>query len=349
MTRPMPYFTVATLMPIPLILLAAAFGGIWCVLALLWITVIAAALDELVAMVLPEDDPGAEFPAADTLSVALALGHFAILAAAVAAISGEQLSLIEKLSLFLAAGLFFGQISNSNAHELIHRTSRLLHGLGKWVYITLLFGHHTSAHPLVHHRYVATRMDPNSARPGEGYYRFALRAWRGSFREGLKVETERMARTDRPAWRHPYVTYFAGAGLTLLLGALIGGWWGAFAVLALGTFAQSQLLLSDYVQHYGLTREILPSGKPEPIAARHSWNAPHWFSSALMLNAPRHSDHHAHPTTPYPALTLPEDAPMLPRSLPIMACLALIPPRWRKVMDPRAAEWRNRTRPLAAQ
>ena len=81
------------------------------------------------------------------------------------------------------------------------------------------------------------------------------------------------------------------------------------------------------------------NGKPVPVNARHSWNSPHWFSSAVMLNAPRHSDHHAHPSRTFDTLIIPEDSPMLPRSLPMMATLALFPRRWRKVMDPLAAKW----------
>jgi len=95
------------------------------------------------------------------------------------------------------------------------------------------------------------------------------------------------------------------------------------------------VLIWDYGQDYGLRRRIGPDGKPEPVGPQHSWNAVGWYSSAMMLNAPRHSDHHAHPSRPYPRLTLPEGAPILPAPLPAMAMLALIPPLWRKVMDPR--------------
>lgn len=83
------------------------------------------------------------------------------------------------------------------------------------------------------------------------------------------------------------------------------------------------------------------TGKPEPVESRHSWNAPHLMSSALMLNAPRHSDHHAHPGRPFPALLLKGDMPMLPQSLPVMACVALYPRLWRRVMARRAAQWQE--------
>jgi len=101
------------------------------------------------------------------------------------------------------------------------------------------------------------------------------------------------------------------------------------------------LMLSDYVQHYGLTRARRADGRLEPVAARHSWNAPHWFSSGMMLNAPRHSDHHAHPARPYPALRLPpaEAAPHLPWPLPVACTLALIPPLYKRLIRKPLSRW----------
>ncbi len=50
----------------------------------------------------------------------------------------------------------------------------------------------------------------------------------------------------------------------------------AAPMLALAAYAQMQLLLSDYVQHYGLRRKTSENGKPEPVGPQHSWNAPAW-------------------------------------------------------------------------
>jgi alkane 1-monooxygenase len=280
----------------------------------------------------------AEFPAATSLSVVLALSHFVLLYLVITALSGDVFGTLEKLGIFFASGFFFGQVNNANAHELIHCGGRNLHSLGKWVYVSLLFGHHTSAHVLVHHRHVATRMDPSTSRKGESYYRFVIRAWVGSFRMGLAAETERQRRIDAPLWRHPYVAYVGGAALFIVLAFVFGGTKGALIYVGLATYATSQLLLSDYIQHCGLMRAEV-EGKYEPIGTRHGWNSPHWFSSAVMLNAPRHSDHHAHPSRTYNTLVIPDDSPMLPRSLPMMACLALLPRRWRRVVDPLATQW----------
>lgn len=330
-------FTFATLLPVPLLALGAASGGIWVVLALVTMTGLTFTLDELVKYVTPPT-PESEFPAADALSVTLAVIHFPLFAWIVWGLAGDHLSVAAKVLLFLAAGLYFGQVGNSNAHELIHRGSRALNRLGRWVYISLLFGHHVSAHVLVHHRFVATENDPNSARLGENYYRYALRAWRGSFVQGYRAEAARLGRVNRSPWRNPYVLYVGGGLAFCLLALFAGGITALIAYVLLALYSQAQLLLSDYVQHYGLSRAV-KDGKPEPVGHRHSWNAPHWFSSGLMLNAPRHSDHHAHPSRAYPSLELPQDGPMLPRSLPAMASLALFPAQWRRVMDKRAAKW----------
>ena len=135
-------------------------------------------------------------------------------------------------------------------------------------------------------------------------------------------------------------------GLALALFALLvaiglGGLTSAILYFFLCVFAQSQLMISDYVQHYGLQRQS-HDGRPEPVSDRHSWNAPHRFTSHMMLNAPRHSAHHAHPDRRFVALTLPDPdrAPMLPYSLPAMSVIALAPPLWRRVMHPRLANWR---------
>lgn len=330
-------FSIATLTPAALLGLAAIYGGWWVLAAVLFLTALTACLDEMVHHITPPTRE-AEFPVAAQLSTLLGLSHFVVLALVVDALANQPLGLVAKLGLFVSAGFFFGQVSNSNAHELIHRGGRFMHRLGKWVYISLLFGHHTSAHVLVHHRHVGTHEDPSTSRVGESYYRFALRAWRGSFRKGLAAETERQRRINTPRYRHPYVSYTIGAIGFIIIATVIGGAKGAMIYVMLASFATSQLLLSDYIQHYGLRRRMI-DGKLEPVGARHSWNSPHWFSSAVMLNAPRHSDHHAHPSRPYDTLIIPDGSPSLPRSLPMMATLALFPRRWRKIMDPLAAKW----------
>lgn len=330
-------FTLATFGIVALLLMGALFGGAWIWAALLYITVFAYGIDRLSPHVMSNAAPENEFPASDSLSAALAIAHFIVLGVVVYTLAqSDTHSLLDKLILFFAVSLFAGQIGHPNAHELIHRPQRPLNRLGKAIYMSILMGHHASAHPLVHHVHVGTSHDPVSAPKGRGFWRFFGRAWIGSYRAGYVAESKRR----KGQGVHPYTLYHLGGAACLLAGFAIGGLQGTVIWALIGFYAQLQIFLSDYVQHYGLRRKMLENGKFEAVAQRHSWNTPHRFSSAMMLNAPRHSDHHTHPGRSYPALQLNEgDMPMLPYSLPMMAVIALMPPLWRRVMDPRLAPW----------
>ncbi|WP_297771478.1 alkane 1-monooxygenase [uncultured Roseovarius sp.] len=334
-------FIIATSLPLCLTGLAAVQGGIWGWLAVGYVTVLVFTLDRLIAHQPANPDPDAEFPAADALLIGLGLGHLALLPLAVWAIAGASaLAPVERLLVAIAAGLVMGQISHPVAHELIHRGARFKRRLGRLIYTSLLFGHHASAHLHVHHVHVASAQDPSSARGGEGFYRYTARAWPGGFMAGLRAENRRQ--TGRSVPEHPYILYLGGAAGALLISGATLGWRGVAALVFIAGYAQIQILLSDYVQHYGLRRAVLPDGRAEPVGPQHSWNAPHVASAAMTLNAPRHSDHHVIPKRPYPALQLtPPSMPVLPYALPVMAVLALVPPLWRRIMDPHAARWRN--------
>ena len=340
--KPLPLagFSLAALMPLPLLLLGAGLGGVWLWAAFLYMAVLTILLDQLVPLTSGAAE-GAEFPAAEILLVTVGVGALGVLPLATWAIAGPgPLGAWERVLLFLATGFWLGQVAHPAAHELIHRPRRELFRLGAAVYVALLFGQHASAHRLVHHRHVASDEDPNSARAGEGFYRFAPRAWVGSFVQGLRAESELRRRGSRLGL-HPYFLYVAGSLAALVLGLAIAGLPGLLVWLGLALHAQSQILLSDYVQHYGLARARLPDGRLEPVGLRHSWNTAHWFTSAMMLNAPRHSDHHAHPLRPFPALRLPseDEAPRLPWPLPVACALALAPRRWRRLIRPHLARW----------
>lgn len=330
----------ATLSPIAVLVLASVAGGVWPGVALIWVSLFVVAMDRVRrAPLAPRDDPGA-LALARGLTRALAVLHLGLIGVAIWALAGPGLDIANRIVLFLAYGIYFGQVANANAHELIHAPERERRRLGLLVYCGLLFGHHVSAHRLVHHVAVASDGDPNSAPKGTGFYRFWPRAWIGSFRTGLLAENR--LRSHNAQGLHPYLIYIAGATATLVVAWGLGGGVGVAVWIALAGYAQMQLLLADYVQHYGLRRAELADGSLEPVGPRHSWNAPHWYSAAMMLNAPHHSDHHMHPGRAFPALRLePDTVPTLPAPLPVMAALALVPPLWRAVMDPRLDQWRS--------
>lgn len=327
-------FAVFAALPGLLALAAAVQGGIWSWLALGWIGGGSQIVDIILARPFNDSKSDEAPPLADGLLVALALLHLVVLWAVLGAVTDPARPLANRMVLLLATGMFFGQISNAAAHEMIHRPKRLLFRLGMLTYISVLFGHHVSAHRLVHHRYVATPLDPNSAKLGESFWRFFPKAWIGSFKAGLTAERAR----KKPGRMNPYILYIAGGLGFLLFAVVIFGIAGMLLYMLICMYTHMQLLLSDYVQHYGLQRKALPSGRYEPAGPLHSWDAPHPLSGLMMVNAPRHSDHHSNPMRPYPTLRLDREGsprPLLPYSLPVMGALATIPPLWRRVMDRR--------------
>lgn len=329
-------FAAATLAPLPLLGLGSALGGAWLWAALAYMGLLSILLDQLLPFVDTDAPEGAEFPAADTLLVLLGLVALALPPLALSGAVNPALPLAEKVALLFATGLWLGQIAHPTAHELIHRSERAKVRLGIAVYAWMLIGHHASSHRLVHHRHVATAADPATAPKGRGFWRYLPRAAIGGFVEGLRAEDALRQRGQRRGL-HPYALYALLSAAALATAALIAGPVGMLLWVGLAAHAQLQIHLSDYVQHYGLTRRVQPDGKPEPVSARHSWNTAHWFSSAMLLNAPRHSDHHANPARPYPALRLPADAPRLPWPLPLAAAIAMVPPLWHRLMRPRLA------------
>ncbi len=345
MGKPPLIFRTMALVPLPFLALGPVLGGGWALVALFYLSIFAFFADE--TLVAGGETVGGQgrldVILADAVPVILGVAHLLLLPMAILFLSRGDAGRAESLMIFLAYALFFGTISTANAHELIHRPDWFRASLGKWIFVSLLFGHHVSAHLAVHHRHVATPQDPNTAHLNEGFYHFFRRAWLGSYFAGMAAENDRARLGDGrgTVTGHPYFIYIAGALVFLALALAWGGARGVAIYLGFAIIAQAQLLLSDYVQHYGLERRIGANGKYERVTIRHAWNAPHAFSTALMLNAPRHSDHHAHPLIRYSELRTraSDGAPVLPHSIPVMSLVALFPARWRRLMNPLVADW----------
>ncbi|WP_371155280.1 alkane 1-monooxygenase [Jannaschia sp. 2305UL9-9] len=323
-------YVAALGLSVALLIAGAVLDGAWDVLSFVWMALVVAALDQ----VMPAGDRAPTDRQARAITNGLAIVHFPLLALSVWALP-QGGPVLNWIAYFAAAGLFFGQIMNSNAHELIHAPGRIRRALGRWTYITLLFGHQTTAHPGIHHSLVATPEDPNTARFGESWWRFCFRAWHHSFWKGLALEKRRQRARGRSGWdrRNPYWVYVGGGGLAMGVAWLTLGWAGLAAYVALCLLAQSQLLVTDYVLHYGM-RRARAGDRWEPVGPQHSWNAPHVVTNLLTLHAPRHSDHHAHPTRGWEELRIEAGQPQLPYSLPVMVTFALWPWWWRRIMHP---------------
>ncbi len=260
-----------------------------------------------------------------------------------------HLSRVEEWLLFVGLGILSGAIGINYAHELMHQKPKVERVMADVLLGSVLYAHFRSEHLLVHHRYVGTPRDPVTARYGESFYHFFPRVVYQSLVSSFKAEKAMLARKNLP-WYHrsnPFWFFWALEGGFLILSAAIGGWWGVFLFATQAFWAIFQLEAVNYVEHYGLTRKHLGDGKYEHVLPRHSWNAAHKASNWILINLQRHSDHHYKPNRRFPLLQTydADEAPQLPYGYPLMTMIALVPPAWRKTMNPRVKEWRNRYYP----
>jgi alkane 1-monooxygenase len=247
------------------------------------------------------------------------------------------LSAGELLVFAFAVGTVTGGTGITIAHELGHRASRLDRWLSKLLLVTVAYGHFFVEHNRGHHVRVATEDDPASAPRGMSVYRFMLRSVTGSFAHAWKLEAMRLERLGRTAWHLSNWT-LSGSLLALalaLLATAVGGALGMLLFLVQAAWAVALLEIVNYVEHYGLRRRRLPTGRHEPVAPRHSWNADFIVTNWLLFNLQLHSDHHAHVERPYERLRSLPDVPQLPAGYSTMVLVAMLPPLWFALMDRR--------------
>ena len=241
----------------------------------------------------------------------------------------------------------------ATGHELVHRTAKWERALGEVMLSSIAFAHYQTEHVFIHHRHVGTPTDPVFAAKGQSFWNYLPRALFRNLLETWRAECDRLARLGLPAW-HPTNPFWRYSLLTAAWGVLyawMGGWFGVGLYLLHSLIAMTILRIIDYVEHYALPRQLLPSGRYERTQPRHSWNSSHRFSNWALWNVQRHSDHHRLASRPYPLLQhFDEDsAPQLPYNYTVMFVFALIPPLWFRIVDPLVDAWRERFYPDVEQ
>ena len=250
-----------------------------------------------------------------------------------------ELSLSEKVGLAISIGCI-GGIGINTAHELGHKKEANERWLSKIALAQVFYGHFYIEHNRGHHVRVATPEDPASSRVGESFYAFWPRTVWGSVRSAWRLEARRIGRRRQ----HPFrlsndvlnawlMSAVLWAGLLLWLGI------GILPFLVIQALVGLSLLeVVNYMEHYGMLREKVGVGdrrRYERVDPSHSWNSNNIATNVLLYHLQRHSDHHANPTRRYQTLRDYEESPVLPTGYAGMILLALVPPLWRRVMDPR--------------
>lgn len=334
---------------VPLIAAGAAWGGWWLALPALWAIVIVSALDLLVGTDEANADPATPesrlvWHRAITLvwppvQLGLIFGSLWWVA------TTDHLGPWGQIALFYSVGLASGAIGITYAHELMHQKPAIERWLADLLMASVLYSHFRSEHLRVHHLWVGTPRDPVTARYNEGFWRFFLRVLASCPGSAWRAEAALLARAGRPWWHlsNPFWRYAALQAGFLALAAWIGGWAGLGLFLWQAFVAVTYLELTNYIEHYGLTRRHLGEGRYEPVRPHHSWNAAQRVTNWLLINLQRHSDHHYKPDRRFPLLQTygADAAPQLPSGYALMVAAAAVPPLWRRMMNPRVRAWRR--------
>jgi alkane 1-monooxygenase len=249
----------------------------------------------------------------------------------------DSLTTLETVGLMFNLGILAGGFGINVGHELGHRQTGYEQNMAKLLLLPSLYQHFYVEHNRGHHKNVATDLDPASARLNETVFAFWCRSVKDSYFNAWDLESERLKRDKQPvlSWQNDMIRFTVYPIVYL---AAIGIAFGTPSVfVAIGVAIIGFLLLEtvNYIEHYGLRRELLPNGRYEPVLPKHSWNSDHELGRIFLYELTRHSDHHYKATRKYQILRHFDESPQLPFGYPLSMMTALVPPLWFRLMNPR--------------
>lgn len=252
-------------------------------------------------------------------------------------VSTQNLSTIEWVGICLSNMVVVGADGINVAHELGHRQNKAEQWLAKILLLPALYMHFIIEHNLGHHKNVATAEDPASARKGEIIYSFFFRSVYGNYVNAWKLEAVRLKKMNL-SWLNikNEMIWFQLIQLSYLL-CIYYFFSTKGLLLAIISAVLGFLILEavNYIEHYGLSRRKLPSGRFEPVDESHSWNSNHELGRIFLYELTRHSDHHFKSTRKYQILRHFDKSPQLPLGYPGSILIALMPPLWFHLMNPK--------------
>lgn len=247
----------------------------------------------------------------------------------------QSLSTFELVGLVLSLGVILSTCGINVGHELGHRSTAHEQFFSKVLLLPNLYLHFFIEHNQGHHKNVATPEDPASARLGENVYLFFWRSVTQSYLSAWSIEKKRLLRIGYKNWsfhnrmiRFQLIQFVYLLLLTFLFDVHV------MLLLALsGVIGFLLLELVNYIEHYGLQRKRLPSGRYEPVQPKHSWNSNHEIGRIVLYELTRHADHHFKSTRKFHTLRHFDEAPQLPFGYPMSMLIALVPPLWFRMMN----------------
>ncbi len=250
--------------------------------------------------------------------------------------STVNLNTYENIGLVFALGILLATNAVNVAHELGHRKSKFEVLLTRLLLLPCMYMHFTIEHNHGHHKYVATDLDPATAKKGQSLYHFWVTSVLGQYKNAWRIQTRLLKKNGAR-----FLSFKNNMLLFVILQlAYLGGVYMLFGFkiflisLIVGIISFLFLETINYIEHYGLVRKEI-NGKYEKVQNIHSWNSNHVMGRIVLYELTRHSDHHYRASKKYQVLESLENSPTLPFGYPGSMIIATLPPLWYAIMHPK--------------
>ena len=245
-------------------------------------------------------------------------------------------TLFEMTGICLSAGILLATNGINVAHELCHRKKYFEKAIGKALFLPCLYMHFYIEHNFGHHVNVGTPDDGATAKYKQDVYSFwitsvskqYLDAWKKQI-QLLKIKKNGFFSVKNDMlWYHIFQPSYLVVIIMVFSTKVF-----LFALIS-GVISFLFLECINYIEHYGLKRLKMPSGRYERVQAHHSWNSNHNIGRIVLYELTRHSDHHFKASKKYQILDCHDEAPQLPFGYPASILLSLVPPLWFYFINP---------------
>ena len=252
-------------------------------------------------------------------------------------IEKKPLAPYEIVGIVLSLGIILGTNGINVAHELGHRKKLYERILGKILLVPSHYTHFFVEHNHGHHLDVSTPEDPSTAKYNQNLYSFWLQSVSGTYVKAWKIQKKLNKINKTPFFSLKNdMLWFTIVQVVYLLSIYIFFNFKVIVVAFVAGIVGFLLLETiNYIEHYGLKRKKLPSGRYERVTEKHSWNSNHILGRILLYELTRHSDHHYKSTKEYQILEFHDESPQLPFGFPTSMVLSFIPPLWFSIMNKR--------------
>lgn len=252
-------------------------------------------------------------------------------------IEKKPLAPYEIVGIVLSLGIILGSNGINVAHELGHRKKLYERILGKILLVPSHYTHFFVEHNHGHHLDVSTPEDPSTAKYNQNLYSFWLQSVSGTYVKAWKIQKKLNKINKTPFFSLKNdMLWFTIVQVVYLLSIYIFFNFKVIVVAFVAGIVGFLLLETiNYIEHYGLKRKKLPSGRYERVTEKHSWNSNHILGRILLYELTRHSDHHYKSTKEYQILEFHDESPQLPFGYPTSMVLSFIPPLWFSIMNKR--------------